>query len=567
MAKDPRSPRKVNAKIPLDLETICLKAMEKDPDRRYLSAGELANDLRQYLHGGLIAARRASLLRRGWKTIRRHPTAAVSVLAVAVASAIGVLAWSAFSGKAEADVARLVSEARLMMELGNYRPGLEKAEKALALDPANHQARLVRARMLLQRVHFQEAADEARRVLQDDPDNWEAHLVLAVAAKFVPTVDEEAHLTAVEGRVPDTADAFYLRGLVAESSREALQWFDRALELNPAHARALFARGGPLLRLGDFSAAMATAERLVAVRPRSAQGRRSMGSLLNIMHEEDRANEAYDRAIELDPEDAVTWAQRGANRALDRGEEDEGLEDLTRAIELDPDLAFAYQIRAILYKNRGEYDNAIADCRRALELEPDGSSTYGTLSLAYWQAGQHDEARAVLDELNRRTESWYNKDALVDARKQNAEFHRRIGDHERVVAEAERIIELRPDRIDGYLLRAQARRGLEGESAIAEDCDLMASLELEEPGPCFGRGNVMRDFCRRVDQAFADYGRAIELAPSWANPYFVRASLRESENDLERALADMEKAVELAPRWKTAIDNLARLRTRINEGR
>jgi tetratricopeptide (TPR) repeat protein len=560
MAKDPRSPRKLNGKIPQDLETICLKALEKDPDRRYATAGELAQDLRQYLHGGLIGARRTGALRRSWKTIRRHPTATVSILAVVVASAIGLLAWKALSGKAEADIARLVSEARLMMERGEYRPGLEQAERALALNSANREARLVRARMLLQRIHFGEAAEEAERVLDDDPDNWEAHLVLAVAAKYVATIDEEAHRAAVEGRVPETADAFYLRGMVAESSREALRWLDRALELNPAHARALFARGEALLRLGNFSAAMANAEQLVAVRPRSAQGRRSMGFLLNIMHEEDRAHEAYARAIELDPGDAVTWAQRGANRAFARGEEDRALEDLTRAIELDPDIAFAYTIRAVLYNNRGEFQKAIADCRRALEVEPEGSSTRGTLAWAYWETGQRDEARVVLDELNAKAESWHNKDALVDARQQNAEFHRRLGDHERVLAEAERIIELRPERIDGYHLRARTRQELEGESAIAEDCDLMAGLEYEEPGPYGQRANVMRDFCRRIDQALADYGRAIELAPSWADPYYERALLHETENDLERALADMEKAVELAPSWTDAIDNLARLR-------
>jgi serine/threonine protein kinase/Tfp pilus assembly protein PilF len=562
MAKDPRSPRKLNGRIPQDLETICFKAMEKDPDRRYRTAGELANDLRQHVQGGLITARRAGVLRRSSKTIRRHPTAAVFLVAVAVASAIGLLAWRALSGKAEADVGLLVSEARLMMERGEYRPGLDKAERALALDPANHQARLVRARMLLQRVHWPEAADEARRVLRDDPDNWEAHLVLAVAAKYVPTIDAQAHLAAVEGRVPDTADAFYLRGLVAESSREALQWFDRALELNPAHARALFARGDSLLRLGDLSAAMANAERLVAVRSRSAQGRRTIGSLFNIMHEEDRAHEAYDRAIELDPEDAVTWAQRGANRALDRGEEDEGLEDLTRAIELDPDLAFAHGIRAVLYNNRGEYENAIEGCRRALELEPDWAATYGSLAWAYWQNGQKDKALAALEELNSRSASWHDKNALLDARRQIANFHRRLGNHERVLDEAEKMIELRPDWLDGYRMRAGARRELEGDSAIGEDCDLMAGLKFEEPepGPFRRRGNLMRDFCRRMDQALADYGRAIELAPFWADPYYERALLHETHGDPASALAYMEKAVELAPSWTDAIDNLGRLR-------
>ena len=47
LTKDPRAPRRINPRIPVDLETICLKAMEKDPDRRYQNAGEMADDLRR----------------------------------------------------------------------------------------------------------------------------------------------------------------------------------------------------------------------------------------------------------------------------------------------------------------------------------------------------------------------------------------------------------------------------------------------------------------------------------------------------------------------------------------
>ncbi len=48
---DPPSPRKLNGRIPRDLETICLKCLEKDPARRYQTAGELADDLRRCCTG------------------------------------------------------------------------------------------------------------------------------------------------------------------------------------------------------------------------------------------------------------------------------------------------------------------------------------------------------------------------------------------------------------------------------------------------------------------------------------------------------------------------------------
>ena len=57
----------------MDLETICLKAMDRDLDRRYQTAGAMAEDLRRYVNRYAIAARRASPLTRARKWVRRNP--------------------------------------------------------------------------------------------------------------------------------------------------------------------------------------------------------------------------------------------------------------------------------------------------------------------------------------------------------------------------------------------------------------------------------------------------------------------------------------------------------------
>ena len=70
--KRPVPLRQGDQSIPKDLETICLKAMAKDPQQRYASASEFASDLRRFLDNQAIQARSVSLLERGWLWISRH---------------------------------------------------------------------------------------------------------------------------------------------------------------------------------------------------------------------------------------------------------------------------------------------------------------------------------------------------------------------------------------------------------------------------------------------------------------------------------------------------------------
>ena len=91
---EPRQPRLWNRKIDRDLATICLKCLDKDPQRRYSSALALAEDLERWLKHEPIHARRTGIFARGRKWVRRNPTSAVLVASlVALAAAIGAIIW------------------------------------------------------------------------------------------------------------------------------------------------------------------------------------------------------------------------------------------------------------------------------------------------------------------------------------------------------------------------------------------------------------------------------------------------------------------------------------------
>ncbi len=81
---EPLAPRAIDPRIPLDLETIVLKAIERDPRNRYATADEMAADLRRFLDDKPVQARRVSWPERLWRWSRRNKRLAASMLAVAL---------------------------------------------------------------------------------------------------------------------------------------------------------------------------------------------------------------------------------------------------------------------------------------------------------------------------------------------------------------------------------------------------------------------------------------------------------------------------------------------------
>src|SRR5436190_3862389 len=116
ISQEPAPPSRLNDKVPRDLETICLKCLAKEPDRRYASAAALADDLRRFGEGRPILARPVGRGERFWRWGRRNPTAAAllatALALVGLASGGGV--WQ-LQQRAE----RRAQEARYELDLRN----------------------------------------------------------------------------------------------------------------------------------------------------------------------------------------------------------------------------------------------------------------------------------------------------------------------------------------------------------------------------------------------------------------------------------------------------------------
>jgi WD40 repeat protein/tRNA A-37 threonylcarbamoyl transferase component Bud32 len=143
---EPRAPRRLNDRIPRDLETIALKAMAKEPGRRYQTAKALADDLRRWLSGEAIQARPVGRAEKLWRWARRNPGLAGMTAALAALLTLTAIGSTAAAIR--------------FYDMAEREKGLtaEANESAEAAEPAKEKAETAKEKA-------QASADESRRRL------------------------------------------------------------------------------------------------------------------------------------------------------------------------------------------------------------------------------------------------------------------------------------------------------------------------------------------------------------------------------------------------------------------
>jgi WD40 repeat protein/tRNA A-37 threonylcarbamoyl transferase component Bud32 len=124
LEREPVSPRTLNAKVPVDLETICLKCLNKDRRHRYQTAAELRDELQRFLDGRPIHARPISRSARAWRWCKRNPVVATLTAAVLVCLVAGTVVSTVFAIEAHQ---RAVGEAEQRLE-ADRQTGIAKEQ-------------------------------------------------------------------------------------------------------------------------------------------------------------------------------------------------------------------------------------------------------------------------------------------------------------------------------------------------------------------------------------------------------------------------------------------------------
>ena len=163
---EPTSPRRLASEIPVDLETICLKCLEKEPSRRYQTSGQLASELHRFINGQPILARPVSSLSRSWRWCMRNRVMSGLLTLLFVSMLAGLAGVTTQWRRAEANAVIASTQA----ELANSAAQLagREAERATNAADAERQSRLLaqqaERRAESAATESAEKAETARRV-------------------------------------------------------------------------------------------------------------------------------------------------------------------------------------------------------------------------------------------------------------------------------------------------------------------------------------------------------------------------------------------------------------------
>ncbi|QIR41039.1 tetratricopeptide repeat protein [Tolypothrix sp. PCC 7910] len=431
-----------------DLARIIDKMVRFDYRKRYQSASEVLNDLKQLNQDG-----KQQPVQKPWLIL----AGIVSLVTV------GIAAWFSLMPKPVGDSKLIYLQGVEKYERGDYKKAVEDLTKVITLNPRNSQAYNRRGDAFYRLGDYQKAQADSSKAIQlnrrDDNAYYDRGFSFYELGKYKQAIADFNQAIKLNAKNPYS---YYGRGLARVELKDysaAITDFSKAIAFHPKYSEAYLQRGIVRRRLKIKEAAIQDFDTVIEINPHDAKAYYQRGLTLFANNQSQAAIQDYNSAIEINPKYLEAYLSRG-DVYSDMGKNLEATEDYNKVIELNPKLAVAYLHRGMHRFSLGNYQGAIIDYNQAIQLEPKNAVAYNNRGNAYLEWGNKKVALAN-----------YTKAIAVNSRYALAYYNRgllraKLGEQKGAIADfqqAAKLFQQKGDQ-DAYKDAQSQLKGLEATS-------------------------------------------------------------------------------------------------------
>ncbi|HYV34874.1 MAG TPA: tetratricopeptide repeat protein [Gemmataceae bacterium] len=578
--EEPAPLRKLNRSIPVELEAIILKALEKNPQERYATAKDMAADLQRYLNDEPTLARRPNLWQRTRKWGRRHTAAvrATTVALILVLAVVGGAAGWILRDRSERQIETeravhgALEEARRLQNDRKLPDALAKVKQAQAILAGGAGTTELVQRVQERLTDLMIIADleeiRSHRADATDRDSFAAAdrkytnafnaLGVDVAALTLEEAAKRIRQRTVAIELAAALDDWSMivkRATVKdETRRKRLIALAQAVDPDPLRTQvrdALEKNDGGALKilLAKVEGAElppATAVAFAAVLE-ATDGKAEAVQLLQ------HARRRHVADFWINFHLALSFATSKSPNY------DEAIRYFTAALTIRPTCAGAHFNLGVALQLKHRLDEALAAYREVIRLEPNNAGAYLGVSNVLRGKKEWGEAIAALKEAIRLKEARYVEQKFPVMHHELAWLYYEKGSFDDAIAASRRAVSMNPNYWQSYQLMGLAFRASGRPTDAVDPLRVAIQLAPDEADAYAALGQTLQDL-GQLDESILRYREAIQLKPNDAGSYSKLARLLANSADQSlrnppEALKLAEKAVELSPKsggnWNT----------------
>jgi tetratricopeptide (TPR) repeat protein len=388
--------------VPRPLQQFVIRALDKNPARRFQSAAEMRAaleavraEIAQSAGGGDSESRRREEEGRKRETlIKRAGMGAAALL-------LGALLFAVFHSWFRSPL----EEGIALYRTGHYAEAERLFRKAIADNPKDAAAYNRLADVLTDiKNDDAEAIRTLQKALEVNPNDLEAYANLGILAvtKDHDYAKAEGYYANIVARMPNSAPAFWNLGnlcsVTGKSTEEALRMYRNALQVDPLWAPAYVGIGRQLYKQDKYAEAKSNAEKCLKINPNWSSAYILLGDIADATNDSAAAETAYKRASELDPLSQAGFIREGDLLRNTRHDLDQAEAWYEKARAADPKGSSAYERLGLCARDRKNDTRAIELFNQAIATDPHDAYAKVDLGDVYRDQKEYDKAEQSYQE-------------------------------------------------------------------------------------------------------------------------------------------------------------------------